>query len=517
MEVQPTQPILRTEKEQEEFFLFLRRTIVRAIAAQANVDVSLVEDFLEFQLHNMPDDYEWLSDGIEGADTQLKREIYELKEKLSSQPIVLGGLSFSILGAPVKWDYESLLLCLPRIRFADCEFYCVSLFHEQEFDASFRGCKFHSGWKISAATAIEQGQSLFCNCCFMREVELVGGEHGNSPITNYDAVFSECDIASLMVHNVTLDTKLFAKPMKLGQLSLKKSVIRKKLALDSIKEMTSLKLISTVLKNRFTMRACECNSVDIKNTIFEGLADFYKSEFQDVKIEKSTFQGSALFEGCRFGAESPSGATIVLRYVTFSSFINFRDAKFNKALDLRNTNRQQQPNFLDAEFSEVAASNTDRETFRIIKHSFDAVGNHIEANKYYAHEMQAYRRELAQTAKRGGSKNRRERFLLTINSVISNHGQDYFRALAWLLVAIAVNAAVLANFRYQWFLLPESIQAGLWKLAAWLNRFADGFLPLRSLLADDLVPLAFWILVATVVISTLTWHVLVAMRRHRRR
>lgn len=70
----------------------------------------------------------------------------------------------------------------------------------------------------------------------------------------------------------------------------------------------------------------------------------------------------------------------------------------------KNTNFKRLADFYSsqfAHFSDLAAERTDRETFRIIKHSFDAVGNHIEANKYFAHEMQACRRELRKDAKEG--------------------------------------------------------------------------------------------------------------------
>jgi len=86
-----------------------------------------------------------------------------------------------------------------------------------------------------------------------------------------------------------------------------------------------------------------------------------------------------------------------------------------------------------------------------------------------------------------------------------------------LLAAIAVNAAVLANHAHQWLLLPYLVQNALWSVAAVFNGFANGVLPLRSLLWEELESLAFWVLLATVAISTFTWHLLVAIRRHARR
>ncbi|RUO49313.1 hypothetical protein CWE24_02065 [Pseudidiomarina donghaiensis] len=49
---------------------------------------------------------------------------------------------------------------------------------------------------------------------------------------------------------------------------------------------------------------------------------------------------------------------------------------------------------------------------------------------------------------------------------------------------------------------PNEVIHLLWNIAAPANEFANGFLPLSSLLRVELQPLAFWVLIAMVVIST---------------
>lgn len=213
--------------------------------------------------------------------------------------------------------------------------------------------------------------------------------------------FSECTFHSdwKVTHawNIRNTGPLFdpakKKDTRLASLDLKSCTFEERVVISKLKGAAAVVLRSTVFNEKFTLIGGQCRKFVAVDTNFEKLADFYESQFHEFHMEKSIFRDFAGFEKCAFGIDKPGLVTpITLRYVTFYSFINFREARFNQALDLRATNRQHEPNFLDAAFSPAALNKTDRETFRIIKHSFDAVGNRIEANKYFAHEMQAYRR-----------------------------------------------------------------------------------------------------------------------------
>ena len=56
--------------------------------------------------------------------------------------------------------------------------------------------------------------------------------------------------------------------------------------------------------------------------------------------------------------------------------------------DLENINLKESPNFLN---TKIEPKNTNRETFRITKDSFDKIGNHIEANKFFVYEMKKHK------------------------------------------------------------------------------------------------------------------------------
>ena len=208
--------------------------------------------------------------------------------------------------------------------------------------------------------------------------------------------------------------------------------------------------------------------------------------------------------------------SILLRYVTFYSFINFRGAQFFLPLDLRNTNRREPPNFLDCVFNKKARKGTDRETFRIIKHSFEAVGNRIEANVFYALEMEAYRRELREAASQpGGHWRLWERLLVSLNFVLSRHGQSYWQPLLGVLFCAAVIALQQANLQHGWLVWPESATWCTDPLMNTLNAWASGVIVLRLFYAAFPGHEAF-ILLMMVMLSTCIWHFLVATRRHHR-
>lgn len=508
--------------EQDQHFKALRTTLVEEISRQLGTSAKLAEAVIDLAFAGQSISYDWMWKEAPASAEIYAEKLYNLQEQLSNEGLVLDGLHFPAVDESLECDYRALLECIPTIQFVRCHFYSNGLLDTSGTRRTFSECTFHSDWKVAHARNIGNTGPLFDQCCFKQRVELIADELGKSPLMEYTSVFSRCDLNELVLTDMVLDISLFdpakKKDTRLASLDLKSCTFEERVVISKLKGAAAVVLRSTVFNEKFTLIGSRCRKFVAVDTNFEKLADFYESQFHEFHMEKSIFRDFAGFEKCAFGVDKPGPVNpITLRYVTFYSFINFREARFNQALDLRATNRQHEPNFLDAAFSPAALNKTDRETFRIIKHSFDAVGNRIEANKYFAHEMQAYRRELNTPKAKKERGNCRERFLLGLNAAVSSHGQDYGKALFWLGAAIAVNAAILANHKYQWWLLPEPVQSWLWNIAAPANEFANGFLPLRSLLSEELQPLAFWVLIAMVAISSLTWNLLVAVRRHARR
>lgn len=167
------------------------------------------------------------------------------------------------------------------------------------------------------------------------------------------------------------------------------------------KEIKIEKLIISdcVFKENFKLHNAKVNIFSIEDTDFEKHADFFKSTFQrgvlpenmdervsenDIGFKAINFRGLALFGDTKFKRK------LIFKYVTFESYSHFRKAKLEKGLDLDYSNIQNEMNFFDVQRLETkeAKKNTTQETYRIIKHNFEKIGNKIESNKYLALELE---------------------------------------------------------------------------------------------------------------------------------
>jgi hypothetical protein len=110
-----------------------------------------------------------------------------------------------------------------------------------------------------------------------------------------------------------------------------------------------------------------------------------------------------------------------LEATTFEKLVLFNNVTINTPLDLSKTTFKDEANFLGIK-TEVA----NRETARIIKHSFDKIGNIIEANKFYAKEMKEQEKELT------WKNNLSEKLIFNFHKISSNHSQDWEISLYWI-------------------------------------------------------------------------------------
>ena len=132
--------------------------------------------------------------------------------------------------------------------------------------------------------------------------------------------------------------------------------------------------------------------MNIYNSNFEKLVDFHGTHSSSLQVMKSIFSDFCALENCKFGIEGKEekdGASFA--YTTFLNFITFRDSEFFYGLNLSHSNFTQSPNFSNSKINEA---NTNRETFRIIKHAHDSIGNSLEANESFVLEMKKYKEEL---------------------------------------------------------------------------------------------------------------------------
>jgi hypothetical protein len=460
--------------------------------------------------------YDWMDADEPTQEQQWQAEQYEAREQLSQTPLTVHGIHFPPADAGLSHDYQTLLKPFDKLRFVECEFYGESLFEDSLASVHFEHCIFHNDRTVRECHGFDESKPLFKECDFRRIVRICGTETGHAPIDRYDAVFEDSSIDQLCFEDAALDIMLIRSKGSIGSATRSIKItdcrIESPLIIANISSVEKIDCRSTVFREKFMLLNCQVGRMRLMDVNFEGLASFYDSQVESVFARKCIFSDQALFVKCRFQS-GESHASFKFDNVTFESAISFRESKFDCPLDMRGTDRAREPDFLDTQFSKDALSKMDREAFRIIKHSFHSVGNHIEANRYFAHEMNAYRRELRGCADRKSWGVCRERFLLWVNAVVSDHGQNYLRAATWLVVTVVVSGVVLATFESDDEpMLPEPFVP----LAEAADTVAMGFLPLRGVIAGR-ENLAFFIVVATFLISVFTWHLLVAVRRHSKR
>jgi len=196
-----------------------------------------------------------------------------------------------------------------------------------------------------------------------------------------------------------------------------------------------------------------------KNCIFEN----------NIRLFNELIEYELIFENCIFLGEVNLEKSVFENYLGFSNSIffegiNLKDTSFDSRVSFRNVtlNTKNEFNLEETyindkvEFIRICSKDLvqreyldyssfyksieevkeekylnvkNRETARIIKDSFEQQNNIIEANKYYAIEMQKMEEELKKADKVKIS----EWLIFKIHGLTSNHSQDWLLALFWIL------------------------------------------------------------------------------------
>ncbi|WP_158681677.1 hypothetical protein [Microbulbifer pacificus] len=441
-----------------------------------------------------------------GHDDPNKRYSKFLKDKV----INLLNIQFPDRRSHDPNDYLKILSKLKGIHFQDCTFSAGSIdLHETSI--FFDGCSFVADYWVTDALMLENdSDALYSLCKFKSDVKI--SHNKDEEITS--PLFSNCEFEkTLHLSSTAFPFKVFSDEIssrrKLAKIYISDATFKEKLILNGY-NIQSLIIENSELHSKFEFKYNEVIKAQVNNTNFLGLVDTYKSKFRYFWVKKSIFDKIATFEECEFGIENPLDTDEVLtakfNHVTFLDFTNFRDSKFYFGLDIRNTNLKEPPNFLGAK---VKPEHTNRETFRIIKQSFDKIGNQIEANKYFSEEMKKYKEDISET----GTK--REKFILWVNEKSSDFGQDYLLPIKWIalssLIYYLLAIAKEKNWLYQ--VLP-CCGNFLSNVSTYLNGWAGHILPFQKFLEPgmELISLFFY-----VIFAGLIWQTVVAIKRHTRR
>ncbi|MDN3392861.1 hypothetical protein [Pseudoalteromonas sp. APC 3691] len=408
-----------------------------------------------------------------------------------------------------KFDFFKLFTLFKGLHFdsSTISFSSLNLPNTQVF---FQDCTFKNAWSIHSFSIIEDvsNQTLFQTCNFLREVSSASMENSRDTLRLENYLFNDCKFnKQLSFYRGAYKKNIFNNSneyiQKISELNIENCEFEEGLSLNK-SEVDTLKIQNMVFEGKVELKECVIRYTLISNVNFKSLFDAYKTKFNQFEINQSIFDDFSGFEKCEFGCSANiSLKKIEFEYVTFLNFTNFRKAKFHNGLDFEHTNLKESPNFLNAE---INYQNTNRETFRILKHSFDKIGNQIEANKYFALEMRKYKEELK--TKKGLSA---EKAVLWLNESISNFGSSIFTPLFFMTItAIIYYFSVLGYENNCLYKIYEPLNEYIISIANIGNTFAKGIPPYGRFLKEGM---EFVTLIYHIFFLMFTWHFIVAVKR----
>lgn len=427
--------------------------------------------------------------------------------------MVFSSIYFPTRDSRDRFDYFRLLELFSGVHLLDCHVY-IGDWRLKDISFFFQDCIFYNLFDITPIRMLSNDTNcLFSECEFKNKVRLSATElYGIFE----DSLFSGCVFKNLLrLENTVFKKEPFLdadkRELRLSTLEIYNCNFDGGLKLNKMR-ISYLWIENTSFLIGFWMLKANISTLNCINVTVDGLFDASDSSFIRAKFNRTKFLDVADFEEVRFGEingkylKSDEYVTI-FKYVTFMTASNFKNTNFFYSLDFENVDLREQPNFLK---SYVNSYNTNRETFRIIKHSFDSKGNNLEGNRFFVEEMKAYKRELNNE----GSK--WDKLIFFANDIISDFGRSYTRPIAWLvasliLYTILLNAHASYFKNYQYFLHPYFDA-----FSVYANSAASNFLPFSRFLESksgfELISLFFYIW-----FGILIWQIVVAVKRHTQR
>ncbi|SEQ46361.1 hypothetical protein [Nitrosomonas ureae] len=373
---------------------------------------------------------------------QQKKEA--ISKFLNELPIELADIDFPVLNNDSNSNYLRVLEKLKPIHFKNCSFRFQDTFFIQNKTISFEDCIFHSDWDMKALDSDSISQDVkFKNCEFRRNITIKSDTLNKASIQQN--LFSDCNFRKkLAIERISFDLCLLFKNSdnkltNIREIHIIECEFNNKFSLNHC-EVFNFCMKDSVLNSKFEFKNNKVmNQFELNNTNYVKIVDMYESKFHSkFEIRKSIFNDFVGFEKCEFyETENTNAAQFV--YATFLSFVNFRNTKFMNGLNIENINLKETPNFLN---TIINPANTNRETFRIVKNSFDKSGNLISAHKFFAEEMRKYKAEVNISGKFT------HKLILNFNSIFSNFGQSYLRPFFSLVIFTLIYYCLQLGYAY---------------------------------------------------------------------
>lgn len=439
---------------------------------------------------------------------------------LSSIQIIFSNIHFPKRDSRDIFDYLKILNLFGQIHFDYCEFYLSSL-DLKGTELFFQDCTFHRRWSLQDYNVLENVDDvIYQTCIFKDEVSNYSPDENKkyykikSNQFDYTCKFEK----SLNLRNIKFDGLLFStaqgnfleEKLRIKEVKIEDSIFNSKVIINRF-EIDSLIIKNTIFQNKFEFKENDIQRFDIDNSNFKKLTDFYASKFEEFRVFKSIFDDFVGFEKCEFGSKNIIDEKYIANftYATFLNFINFRNTTFYSGLNIENTNLKESPNFLK---SIIESKHTNRETIRVIKHSFEKIGNTIEGNKYFSKEMKKYKEELQN---KSWKNHFQEKIVFYTNYFISDFGQNYIKPIFLIVVVSILHYFILLGYENNLlYKIYEPVNQTLNTLSNFLNSIAKNILPFKSLLKEGM---EFLSLLFGIAYSILIWLTIVAVKMHTRR
>ncbi len=344
-----------------------------------------------------------------------------------------------------------------HLYFDKCHFINSLILDNPFFILKFEKCVFEKQYEH-----IISNETKFIKCTFDEYVYQNISED-KTKISNF--LFFDCGFTSINFTGAHFTEKLFKftsqnEYYKITELNLINCEFDKDIIFNSTREegysthfkITSLDFSESTFKGKVKIQFCEIENAIFYNTKFKDLADFYQSKFKKVDFERTDFEKISVF------SETEFLCNVDFKYTKFLGKSIFRDTTITGILNLRNSIFDDEANFLDitsktrdkdtetkefiGEVNNIQVAN--RETARVIKNFYDTNNNIIEANKFYALEMEEREKELQQNKTKSFT-SFIEWLVFKAHKVSSNHSQDWLLTLLWMLAITFVFEVLRKN------------------------------------------------------------------------
>ncbi|MEA2019032.1 MAG: hypothetical protein U9N59_11345, partial [Campylobacterota bacterium] len=297
---------------------------------------------------------------------------------------------------PSNHNYNHIFSLYTEIHFQSCVFNSLDFENKIDFKKikaiQYYDCTFNENWKHFNINSI-----TYSHCTFNKQIYLhfsYNSENTNLYLLHFsdcifkekfDLDFSSANMVRCLIDNINIQNTIFMQDVKISYCDIDFFIF----ANNTTEKITEFEndTISTLhsIYNKFkylvSWNNTIFNEIEFKGDIYEELVLFKNTTFKwKLKLDDTIFKAEANF----FNLKNEAG----------------------KKLEVKNI--------------------ANRETARIIKHSFEKQDNIIEANKFYALEMKKQEKELSWT------KNFADKLIFTFHQISSNHSQNWLLPILWI-------------------------------------------------------------------------------------